>query len=196
MALEIINRKIIGKIDNLEDKLDGKIPINRLELLVLINSWGRIDFFYTYTEYLEESLKIEECKAIECFDLSKLDISKITNMDNIFSYSKFNGDISNWDTSNVTSMILTFKNAFYFNSDISKWDVSNVINMSHIFSSAISFNQPLNNWNVSKVTNMNGIFSNSNFNQDIGNWDVSNVTTMEYMFYEAINFNQNIGKWK
>ena len=207
MALEIIDEKIVGKIDSLQDKLDGKLPIDRLELLVLINSWGRINFFYTYTEYLEKSLKIEECKAKECYDLSKLDVSKITNMENLFKHSLFtdihstngiglhDGDISNWNVSNVTNMSSMFISAVDFDQDIGNWDVSNVINMSHIFSSAISFNQPLNNWNVSKVTNMNGIFSNSTFNQDIGNWDVSNVTTMEYMFYEAINFNQNIGKW-
>ena len=207
MALKIIDEKIVGTIDNLQDKLEGKLPVDRLELLVLINSWGRINFFYTYTEYLEESLKIEECKAKECYDLSKLDVSKITNMENLFKHSLFNdihstngiglhdGDISNWNVSNVSTMNQMFFSAESFNQPIGNWDVSNVINMSHIFSSAISFNQPLNNWNVSKVTNMNGIFSNSTFNQDIGNWDVSNVTTMEYMFYEAINFNQNIGKW-
>ena len=34
-------------IDNLEKKLNGELPINRLELLYLINSWGRDNDFYT-----------------------------------------------------------------------------------------------------------------------------------------------------
>ena len=41
MALEIIENKIVGTIDNIEDKLEGKLPINKLELIHLINSWGR-----------------------------------------------------------------------------------------------------------------------------------------------------------
>ena len=41
MALKIINEKIIGKIDKLDEKLEGKLPITREELLYLINSWGR-----------------------------------------------------------------------------------------------------------------------------------------------------------
>ena len=39
MALKIINEKIIGKIDKLDEKLEGKLPITREELLVLVNSW-------------------------------------------------------------------------------------------------------------------------------------------------------------
>ena len=41
MALKIIENKIVGTIDNLQDKLEGKLPIDRLELLYLVNSWGR-----------------------------------------------------------------------------------------------------------------------------------------------------------
>ena len=40
--------------------------------------------------------------------------------------SSFNGDISNWDTSSVTSMSLMFKDASSFNGDISNWDTSSV----------------------------------------------------------------------
>ncbi len=29
MALEIINRKIVGTVDNLQKKLNGELPINR-----------------------------------------------------------------------------------------------------------------------------------------------------------------------
>ena len=40
--------------------------------------------------------------------------------------SAFNSDISNWDVSNVTTMVEMFKNATSFNQDLSNWDVSNV----------------------------------------------------------------------
>ena len=50
----------------------------------------------------------------------------------MFRYSKFNGDISKWDVSNVTNMGSMFFDS-EFNGDISKWDVSKVTNNVHIF---------------------------------------------------------------
>ena len=54
-------------------------------------------------------------------------------MSNLFEYSDFNGDISNWDVSNVTNMNTMFAWCEDFNQDISNWDVSNVKNMNSIF---------------------------------------------------------------
>ncbi len=57
MALDITNKRIVGTIndihsmngiglhDNLQEKLNGELPINRLELIKLIGSWGRTSFF-------------------------------------------------------------------------------------------------------------------------------------------------------
>jgi surface protein len=41
----------------------------------------------------------------------------------------FNGDISMWDVSKVTTLYCTFCQASAFNSDISKWDVGKVYTM-------------------------------------------------------------------
>jgi surface protein len=41
----------------------------------------------------------------------------------------FNGDVSMWDVSQVTTMYYTFRKASVFNSDISKWDVGKVTTM-------------------------------------------------------------------
>ena len=51
----------------------------------------------------------------------------------MFSYSSFNGDISKWNVSNVTNMRGMFFSS-NFNGDISDWDVGNVTNMGHMFS--------------------------------------------------------------
>ena len=59
-------------------------------------------------------------------DLRFICTTKITDMSKLFSESQFNGDISNWDVSNVINMIGMFYKS-QFNGDISKWDVSNVI---------------------------------------------------------------------
>ena len=56
----------------------------------------------------------------------------------MFSTSKFtgeNGDISQWDVSNVKNMECMFYNSKFTgeNGDISNWDVSNVTNMHDMF---------------------------------------------------------------
>ncbi len=217
MALIIENGQIVGTIDNLEDKLEGKLPIDRLELLVLVNSWGRTKSFYIFD--LNQDIDIEECEAKECYDLSKLDVSEITNMGNIFCFSNFNGNIENWDVSNVTNMKYMFSFASEFNGNISNWDVSNVINMGYMFGDAEKFNQPLNfdtsnvtnmccmfscarsfnqplNFDTSMVTNIEAMFRDAKkFNSPLNNWDTSNVTNMSYIFYNAKAFNQNISSW-
>ena len=45
-----------------------------------------------------------------------------------------------------------------FNGNISNWDVSNVKNMSDMFFVCESFNQDISHWNVSKVKTHRGIF--------------------------------------
>ena len=56
-------------------------------------------------------------------------------MSAMFNNSKFDGDISNWDVSNVTSMAAMFAYS-EFTGDISKWDVSKVTNMREMFNSS------------------------------------------------------------
>jgi hypothetical protein len=59
-------------------------------------------------------------------------------------------NLSNWDTSNVTSMQAMFHHSM-FNGDISNWNVSNVTNMNYMFFKSKVFQQNLNNWCVSKI---------------------------------------------
>jgi surface protein len=91
----------------------------------------------------------------------------------MFYKSQFNGDISKWDISNVTNMSNMFENS-QFNSDISKWDVSSVTNMEYMFYNS-QYNGDISNWNVSNVTDMGHMFSNSQFNGDLSKWDISRL---------------------
>ena len=125
--------------------------------------------------------------------LNWLDISGVTDM-SLFFYcgSKYTGDISKWDVSNVKKMACMFTDTD-FNSDISEWDVSNVEDMSGMFINT-SFNQDISGWDVSNVTNMKSMFSRSRFNSDISKWDVSNVKDMCAMFFGS-SFNKDISGW-
>ena len=52
--------------------------------------------------------------------------------------TEFNGDIEDWNTSNVTDMAWMFRFASSFNQDIGSWDVSKVTDMSWMFYELIS----------------------------------------------------------
>lgn len=107
-----------------------------------------------------------------------------------------NGNIGDWDVSQVTNMLFTFSHASSFDQDLGEWEVSSVTNMMAMFYGASAFNQDISGWNVSQCQNMAFMFANTSaFNQDISEWDVSQVTTMNAMFYEAFAFNQDISGW-
>jgi surface protein len=103
-------------------------------------------------------------------DLSKWDVSAVTNMDTVFISSQFNGDISQWDVSSVANMYGMFCNS-RFKGDLSQWDVSSVTNMRHMFSES-QFNGDISRWDVSNVINMAWMFIDSPFNGDLSQWNV------------------------
>ena len=183
MALEIIRKQIVGTIDSLEEKLNGELPINRLELLYLVNSWGRNQCFFTI-----ESIYIKKCEAKECYDLSRLDTSNINDMSDIFKHSQFNGDISNWNVGNVTNMRTMFFSAYKFNQALDNWDVSKVTNMNSMFCGTKKFNQNINSWNIENLVNVSWMFfSSKSFNQTLL-WDLTNINNANHMFDNAIAF--------
>jgi surface protein len=136
--------------------------VNSDELHTIVN----IKIINIYKKlFIKNNVKLDKTKSITGFVVCDY------NMDCMFSNSEFNGDISNWDVSNVTNMDCMFYNS-EFNGDISNWDVSNVTSMDGMFLGS-QFEGDISNWVVSNVTSMIKMFSDSQFNGDISNWDVS-----------------------
>lgn len=107
--------------------------------------------------------KAVEENGPEC-DLNFIDVSQVTDMSGLFDpvlgcydrdedvgpvdfaelnrkaekRSMFNGDISRWDVSNVTSMRSMFYNS-HFKGDISKWNMSKVVSKEYMFGSDYDF---------------------------------------------------------
>lgn len=152
-------------------------------------------------EIIEERIKEEgyECDLNDICTSKITDMSKLFGGGGFGQKSvghNFNGDISKWDVSKVTNMREMFAHS-NFNGDLSKWNVSNVTDMNNMFSFAkfTGENGNIDKWDVSNVTNMCEMFWHSNFNSDISKWDVSNVTDMENMFkYSKIDC--DLSGWK
>ena len=125
------------------------------------------------------------------------DLSGVGTMSGMFyGASSFNGEIGEWETSDVLRMREIFRNADSFNGDIGNWDVSSVSRMSRMFAGAVMFNQDISSWNTSKVREMFGMFQGaSSFDQPLNSWDVSGVDNMTSMFKDASDFSQPIGSW-
>ena len=120
-------------------------------------------------------------------DLNCIDTSKITDMRGLFATELSeidNIDISKWDVSNVTNMQQMFSSYKKFNCDLSNWDVSNVTDMASMFTACENFEgKGLDKWNTENARNMSYMFNNcKKFDCDLTIWDVRLVDDFEGMF--------------
>jgi surface protein len=131
-------------------------------------------------------------------DLSNWDVSNVTSFNQMFySNTRFTGKgLENWDTSSADQIEYMFFGCPVFNGQIGGWDTSGVTNMRYVFQQCTIFNQDISSWNTSLVTQMTSMFrSAAEFNQPLNSWDVSSCTTFANMFRDAIKFNQPLNNW-
>ena len=108
-------------------------------------------------------------------------------MDSMFSMSQATElDMSNFDTSNVTTMGSMFNGSQAKELDVNHFDTSSVVAMSGMFGKSLLSELDVSNFDTSSVTTMKGMFRDSQMPElDISNFDTSSVTNMGSMFQGA-----------
>ncbi|MBO0022803.1 BspA family leucine-rich repeat surface protein, partial [Listeria monocytogenes] len=102
------------------------------------------------------------CNSLEELDVSNFDTSSVTTMQAMFNACRAleKLDVSNFDTSSVTTMQAMFENCTGLGElDVSNFDTSSVTTMAYMFDGCTSLEE-----------------------LDLSNFDTSSVTTMAYMF--------------
>jgi surface protein len=128
------------------------------------------------------------CQDITSLDLSNFDTSKVTSMYWMFTacYGLTSLDLSSFDTSSVTTMSHMFSESTELASvDLSSFNTSQVTDMSCMFLWCKSLELlNLSSFNTSSVTTMASMFAQcqSLTTLDLSNFDTSQVTDMSSMF--------------
>lgn len=138
--------------------------------------------------------------------LGNLDVSKCTNMKNMFKGATFwdetdaGKNLSKWDVSKVTDFSGMFAapsgDPKHTMTMVENWNVSSARDMSGMFQGLRYANADLSKWDVSKVTNFTDMFNGCDrFNGDLSTWKTGAVISMKNMFQKALAFNGNINGW-
>lgn len=170
----------------MSDKLYGGLNKEKLNELATISKQIGFKLEIENNKVLQKLVQFL-CRVDNNANLNWIDVSNITDMSKLFKTyaSDFDGDISEWDVSNVKNMYGMFQET-YFNGDISKWNVSNVSNMGYMFEYNTRFNKDISKWDVSNVLNFNCMFRHAHsFNQNIFNWAIDPHANTDGMFNEC-----------
>jgi len=123
-------------------------------------------------------------------EISDWDTSNVTTFESLFAYSAVpTVDMSHWNTSKVTSMASTFVRSQISSIDLSGWDTSNVTTMSSMFVGAPIEKLDLSHFDVRKVVITSGMFNSMKELTDLNldNWDNQATTNWANMFYTSYN---------
>lgn len=127
----------------------------------------------------------------ESIDLSNADTSGVTSMSFMFDGCKNlkTLDISNFNTENVTTMSFMFAECENLETvDTSKFNTENVTTMTRMFNHCHALKElDLSSFKTPKLTGMSGMFGNCQALEklDLSSFDTSNVTDIGFMFYNC-----------
>ena len=132
-------------------------------------------------------------------DVSQWDTSKVTSAQYCFSDCKKSMDISNWNLSSLTDAFYMFERYTNNNKyiDLSVLDFSNVTNADHMFSSSNTDYLDVRNINLTGTTNYSNLFTScSGTELDLSTWDISGVTNLYYLCGFSSFKKINLSGWK
>ena len=131
--------------------------------------------------------------------LDKWNTSSVTTLFNTFrNAGEMNSDLSKWSVAKVTSLLHTFRAASKFvGTGLGSWDTSSVTTLHYTFNGAGEMNSDLSKWSVAKVTTLHGTFhSASNFaGTGLDSWNTASVTTLSNTFFLASEMNSDLSIW-
>ena len=95
-------------------------------------------------DYLFRDINRYEKNKIKSLNVTGWDVSKVENMYKMFSHSPFNGDISTWNLNNAKDIYGMFMYSTFDgrNGNIDNWDVSNVTEYGDVFKDSPLENNP------------------------------------------------------
>lgn len=162
--------------ENLQDYVDGKLPVTRDILKYLIG----------------ENEELKNVNTSEVRDFSGLFFNKIV------------GEVSNWNTSRVETMEKCFCEAIFEDDiDLSKWDVSKVKTMEEMFNNIrVEKLRGLEKWNTESLVNMSRMFFSSDVRElNVSNFNTANLKKARAAFFCFNNIedvepvNLDLSKW-
>ena len=111
---------------------------------------------------------------------------------------KFDGDLSDYDVSNLVNLESMFQGATVFTGiGLDTWNTQNAQHM-HYALAYTAVAAGLDNWDVSSVTTLNGFLKNNKAfvgEGQLSAWDTSSVNDLRAAFYGASKFQGEIGNW-
>lgn len=130
----------------------------------------------------------EATEKLEYFDGSNLDVSDVTNMNNLFRNNELTDmtSLQNWDISQVVNVSgMLSKNRITDLTPLENWDTSQVNDMSNMFAdNEIEDLTPIKDWDISQVSDLSGTFKNNQIANlvPVQNWDTGQVHDLSGMF--------------
>jgi len=119
-----------------------------------------------FKEELRDLIESEIKKNGNQCDLNHIDVSLITDLSFLFHRSKFDGNISGWNTSNAKNIQALFYKS-KFNGDISGWDVSSAESINWMFAESIFYGD-ISAWSLCSVIYDDEVFAGSEIAKNLG----------------------------
>ncbi|MEP0365503.1 MAG: BspA family leucine-rich repeat surface protein [Cyclobacteriaceae bacterium] len=156
--------EITGSFSGMVSTISPTVPDGTEDKLLSVDQWGDIAWttmanaFRGYT-----NLTVTATDAP--------DLSGVTSMQGMFQSSGLNSaNFNHWNVGTITNMSWTFAYCPNFNGDVSDWNVSNVTTMGNMFRSlsyyADPFSGDLSGWDVGNVTSMGSMLSYTAISQE------------------------------